>query len=130
VAAHDHYSAQPYGLTLDSQEQAVIKTFQDPRYAGYLVVSQVAKLGYLATVYSPLRSWYSHRFSTPQAEERQAQTKAFFADGEEPSGWFDRSLLAVVTNKGGATTHRLKEVGFHDVLTNDRFAVFARPAQP
>jgi hypothetical protein len=129
VAAHDYYSAQPYGLTLDPQEEAVIRTFQDPRYAGYLVVSQISKLGYLATVYSPLRSWYSHRFSTPHAEERQAQTKAFFADGQEPSGWYDRPLLAVATSGGVATIHQLKEAGFDDVLTNDRFVVLARPAQ-
>ncbi len=73
TAAWEHYSDEPNGITLYAQERAVIERFNDQRYRGYLLVSQSPKLGYLATVYSPLRSWYSHVFNTPHADVRKAE---------------------------------------------------------
>lgn len=126
TSSAEHRGAQNYGLTLDPQEHAVIETFRDPRYAGYLIVSQSEKLGYLATAYSPLRSWRSHRFSTPQAKLREAEINRFFAYGAEPSGWHDRPILAVAERDRAAAVNHLEDDGFHPVLTNERFVILAR----
>lgn len=126
TSSAEHRGAQHYGLTLDPQERAVIETFRDPRYAGYLIVSQSAKLGYLATVYSPLRSWCSHQFSTPHAELREAEIDGFFAYGAEPSGWHGRPILAVAERGRAAAVNPLKDDEFHPALTNDRFVILAR----
>jgi hypothetical protein len=124
----EHRRADSPGLTLDEQEQEVLKAFQDPRYAGFLVISQDRKLGYLATVYSPLRSWCSHRFSTPHRDLRQAEIDRFFDDGTEPPGWSGRSLLAVVArDQPAATVRRLTQSGFYDIKTNEHFVLLARP---
>ncbi len=127
VAAHDHHSPDPFALTLTPDQQAVISAFEDPRYAGYLVVSQSAKLGYLATVYSPLRSWYSHRFSTPHATERRDQVKAFFAGGAEPRSWHDRPVLVVMERGGAAASKQIANAGFWTMQTTGQFVVLARP---
>jgi hypothetical protein len=128
TSAAEHHGAQHSGFTLDPQERAVIEMFRDPRYAGYLVVSQSAKLGYFATVYSPLRSWCSHRFSTLHAKLREVEIDRFFAYGAEPGGWDDRPILAVAERGRVAPANPLKDDGFHPVLTNDRFVILARAA--
>jgi hypothetical protein len=126
TAVSEHYSGRPSGLTLDVQERAVIERLGDGRYGGYLLVSQSQKLGYLATVYSPLRSWYSHAFNTPYAAQRKAELDTFFATGEEPRAWSGRPLLAVVPRQETATAQRLEAVGFGAILVNDGFVLLAR----
>jgi hypothetical protein len=114
-----------YGLTLNTAEQAVIEQFREPRYAGYLVVSESPKLGYLATVYSPLRSWRSHEFNTPYAELRKNDLDRFFADGSEPNAWHNRPVMAVIQQQE-ATTKLLNAAGFRTILSNGQFRVLAR----
>jgi hypothetical protein len=114
-----------YGWKLDGSERAVLEEFNDPRVNGYLVVSQSARLGYLATAYSPLRSWYSHNLVTPFAALRQEELTRFFAEGTEPIQWQSRSLLAVVMEDEAAAT-QLKSAGFSTLLTNGPFTVLAR----
>ena len=114
-----------YGQTLDMEEWAIIEKFREPRFAGYLVVSQSPKLGYLATVYSPLRSWYSHAYNTPHSELRRKELDRFFDDGSEPSAWHNRPLLAVI-EQDEAATMRLEATGFRTILSGERFRLLAR----
>jgi hypothetical protein len=130
TAAWEHYSKDPNGITLDAQEHAVIERLGDQRYRGYLLVSESPKLGYLATVYSPLRSWYSHAFNTPYAAQRKAELDTFFATGEEPRAWSGRPLLAVALGQELATAQRLEAAGFGAILVNDSFVLLARDARP
>ena len=126
AAMWEHYSNEPNGITLDAQERAVLGRLQDPHYRGYLLVSESPKLGYLATVYSPLRAWYSHVFNTPHAKLRNAELADFFANGSEPDAWRGRPLLAVVLRQEPAIAERLETAGFTAVMTNDEFLVLAR----
>src|SRR5207302_7200411 len=96
AAMWEHYSNEPNGIALDAPERAVLASLQDPHYRGYLLVSQSPKLGYLATVYSPLRAWYSHISHTPQAKHRKTELTAFSATGTEPEAWRGRPLVAAV----------------------------------
>jgi len=126
AAMWEHYSNEPNGIALDAQERAVLGSLQDSHYRGYLLVSQSPKLGYLATVYSPLRAWYSHIFNTPHAKLRKAELADFFANGSEPEAWRGRPLLAVVLRQEPVIAERLETAGFSAVLTNDEFLVLAR----
>jgi hypothetical protein len=128
AALWEHYSNEPNGITLDAQERAALESMGDQRFRGYLLVSQSPKLGYLATVYSPLRSWYSHVFNTPQAKQRKAELADFFANGTEPEAWRDRPLLAVVLGQETVIAERLETAGFTSVMSNDAFRVLARPS--
>jgi hypothetical protein len=114
-----------YGIALDTEEWAIIEKFREPRLKGYLVVSQREELGYLATVYSPLRSWYSHPFNTPYSHFRGTELNRFFSDGSEPSAWHNRHLLAVIW-QDEATKTRLEATGFSTILSGERFRVLAR----
>lgn len=126
AALWEHYSNEPNGITLDAPERAVLETMGDQRFRGYLLVSQSPKLGYLATVYSPLRSWYSHVFNTPHAKQHKAELADFFATGSEPEAWRGRPLLAVVLRQEQAIAERLETAGFSTVVSNDAFLVLAR----
>ena len=44
-------------------------------------------LGYMATVYTPLRAWYSHRRQTPAAALRRQRLEAFATRGILPAEW-------------------------------------------
>jgi hypothetical protein len=114
-----------YGLTLDKEEWAIIEKFCEPRFAGYLVLSQSPKLGYLTTVYSPLRSWSSHPYNTPYSGLRKEELNHFFADGLEPRAWHNRPLLAVIL-QDETTTTRLEATGFRTILSGERFGVLVR----
>jgi hypothetical protein len=121
----EHRGNYSYGQTLDTEEWAIIEIFRKPRYAGYLVVSQSPKLGYLATVYSPLRSWYSHALNVPYTWSRKEELDRFFANGSEPSAWRNRSLL-VVKQHDEATTTRFEASGFRTILSGEQFTVLTR----
>jgi hypothetical protein len=128
AALWEHYSNEPNGITLDAQERAALESMGDQRFRGYLLVSQSPKLGYLATVYSPLRSWYSHVFNTPHAKLRKAEVEDFFASGSELEAWRDRPLLAVLLGQEAVIAERLETAGFSAVMSNDAFLVLARPS--
>lgn len=74
---------------------AVLQELQRPDYAGHLVVSTDLEVGYLATVYSPLRSWRSHGASTPDVGRREAEIEAWLTKGEEPPEWRQRPTVFV-----------------------------------
>jgi len=60
-----------------------------------LVVSDDRQLMYLATVYTPLRSWVSHSANTPFADRRKAEMKWYLDEGVEPIEWQERNLVLI-----------------------------------
>jgi hypothetical protein len=63
---------------------------------GSVVAAQTRKLGFLTTVYTPLRSWYAHHLVTPYAEARAEELRRYFAAGSVPPAWRDLSVLVVM----------------------------------
>jgi hypothetical protein len=63
---------------------------------GAVVAAQTRKLGFLTTVYTPLRSWYAHHLVTPYAEARAEELRRYFAAGSVPPAWRDLSVLVVM----------------------------------
>jgi hypothetical protein len=123
------FRAHDEEILLDSREREVLVELSSSELRGHLLISQDEKIGYLATVYTPLRSWYSHIFNTPYAASHRAKLSGFFERGDEPSPWRGRPLVAVVAREGGEALHdRLLRRGFHDRFANDRFLLLARDA--
>jgi hypothetical protein len=116
-------------ISLDPREREVFVELSSSELRRHLLISQDEKIGYLATVYTPLRSWYSHMFNTPYAANRRAELSSFFERGNEPAPWRLRPLAVVLTRTGGEALHdRLLRRGFHDRFANDRFFLLARDA--
>jgi hypothetical protein len=58
-------------------------------------------LGYLATVYTPVRAWAAHRFNTPRSAQREREVKEFLEEGTAQKQWEDRRII-VITGRGEA----------------------------
>ena len=82
--------------TLSRTQKKVIDSLNDPRFAGYMVVTPDRTLGYLTTVYTPLRSWYSHRDRTPVSELRRQRLEAFETRQMTPGEWLWDDVVFVL----------------------------------
>lgn len=89
-------SGAPRPESLTRIERQVLAALDDPRFAGYLVATPEAPLGYLATVYTPLDSWYSHRAETPAAALRRQRLETFAGEGQMPSEWLWEDVVVVL----------------------------------
>ena len=87
---------------------------------GSVVAAQTRKLGYLTTVYTPLRSWYAHHLVTPHAEARAEELRRFFATGAAPPAWRELPLLVVMFRQEADSRRGWGE----PVYANGGFAVF------
>ncbi len=77
-------STQNPTLFLSPDEVDLYKELNKEEYRGRLVVSADIKAGYRLTVYTPLRSWYSHMFNTPDNEQCLKQIRLLAAEGIVP----------------------------------------------
>lgn len=84
---HDNY--------LGKDMQSVFHFINDNKFTEYYVVSQDLKLGYWLTAYTPLRSWLSHTFNTPDAEEKKTALLRFYKEGILHSEWKNSKVLFV-----------------------------------
>lgn len=107
-------------IYLHPAERDVLAYLASDGPPGSLVVAQTRKLGYLTTVYTPLRTWYAHHTGTPHAETRAAELGRFFATGEAPAAWRDRPRL-IVTFRTEAEARR---AWGEPVYANAGFVVF------
>ena len=85
---------RPEALT--RTQKKVLDALGDPRFEGYMVVTPDAPIGYLATVYTPLRSWYSHRDRTLAAELRRQRLEAFEKRQMTPAEWLWDDVVFVL----------------------------------
>jgi len=105
--------SDPNAVLLNDGSVAVFHRLAEPDMHDRLVLSEYPMIGYLVTVYVPLRSWLSHRFNTPDANARKAELQTFFATGQLIDAWKVRKLVAVVDNVADpGAVHRLEATGF------------------
>jgi hypothetical protein len=117
----------PPGLHLSPERQQVLALMNRPQHARALVLSSDHWIGYLATVYSPLRSWASHAHNTPGYAQRMQELRRFFEQGALQPAWQDRPLVAVViANHERAWQKNLRRAGLRLVLRNAQYSVYAR----
>jgi hypothetical protein len=70
----------------------------EPANKRYLILSQDPLIGSLATVYTPLRSWLSHKPMTPEGEKRARELNNLFNEGLFIDVWSKLPLL-IIYNK-------------------------------
>ncbi|HKY95802.1 MAG TPA: hypothetical protein VJL84_10880, partial [Kiloniellales bacterium] len=84
-------------LYLTEDQLALFLRLNDPRLAGYTLVSDDEHLSYLALTYTPLRAWRSWLHSTPFEPERSREIARWVESGEEPAAWSNRPVVFVVS---------------------------------
>ena len=85
-----------------------------------LLLTGDVTLGYLATVYTPVRAWVAHRFNTPRSTQREREVKEFMEAGGEQKGWKGLRLI-VITARGEADRRLLLWRGMGAREVENRF---------
>ncbi|MBX6314019.1 MAG: hypothetical protein IRY99_14055 [Isosphaeraceae bacterium] len=83
------------GMKLSRDQRELLSWLNAHEHRGFLLLSQDPEIGYLATVYTPLRSWYSHWANTPMIRRRISELDRFFASGQLLPYWKRKPLLVV-----------------------------------
>jgi hypothetical protein len=81
------------------------------------------RFNYLLLTYTPLRTWNSHPFNTPDAARRHREVLDLFEKGVFLPEWSRRKLLIVVPG-GTPPAHWLAQRGARQVFRNAVFEVF------
>jgi hypothetical protein len=119
--------AHSIGFYLSDEEREVLSLMNDAAHRESLVISSDHMLGYLSTVYTPLRSWASHGYNTPNYPARVAELQAFFERGVEPPGWRARQLFIVAhAQYEPQWKANLQRSGSQFVMRNESFVVYVR----
>jgi hypothetical protein len=88
--------AAPYlGMRLENPGMDLLAWLNRSENLHSVVASQDDSVGYLVTVYTPLRSWQSHYYNTPFTDQRHAELHAFFDNGRPPAIWQRLPMLIV-----------------------------------
>ena len=120
-------SALGFGLT--KEELQVLHAMNDSANRGFVVVSADPILGYLTTVYSPLRSWRSHPANTPESERRDEELHQFF-NGERAVAEWDRLPVLFVFKQEQPWRERMSLLRGNEsetALQNSAYVVIRRP---
>jgi hypothetical protein len=99
-----------FGLTAD--HKALFDWMNRPENGRAVVLSEDETVGYLLTVYTPLRSWRSHYANTPWNRQRLDELRAFFRSGAMIDVWRQLPMLIVFE---GSTDWRRRTAGFAPV---------------
>jgi hypothetical protein len=121
---------EPNHFLLTGDERATLARLAEPDIAGRLLIGDAWTVGYLATVYVPLRAWYSHTANTPGAAEHKADIVRFLATGSEIPAWRGRDLVVVTRVPGGHDpSETLLAAGFRRAGRYGELGVFVRDAR-
>jgi hypothetical protein len=95
------------GVMITPDRWDILMELRKPEYADALVLSRDVSiahlsrhvdLSYLATAYTPLRSWYSHWANTPYREQRGDELVALFNRGVYLDEWRRRKTVVILRN--------------------------------
>ncbi|MBF0433115.1 MAG: hypothetical protein HQK83_17685, partial [Fibrobacteria bacterium] len=97
-----------YGVFITHPQKDLFAFLNNEKYHRSLFISQEHQTNYLATVYTPLRSWVAHMFNTPDYDRKQSILNDFFVTGAHPPEWKGKQLLiAFNKNKLQQVAHTL-----------------------
>jgi hypothetical protein len=122
----------PLGVYTTADQRELLAWMDTPELRGAVVLAEQPEIGYLATVYTPLRAWHSHLFNTPHGRERRQQARAFFQDDAFLDEWRDMRILIVYDHKDGSRS-RLRVPADLEAETrfrNNRFTVVGVQPDP
>src|SRR5262249_20256250 len=111
------------GIWLTRSEKEVLGRLDAAYLRGRTVLSQNALVGYLCTVYTPLRHWASHPLKPPAFRLHRKELDDLFASGLLLESW--RSMpLAVVCSAGQSPgCESLLHLGATQVFSNRDFVI-------
>jgi hypothetical protein len=89
------------GIGLTANEVELYTWLDSKAHGPRVVVSEDDRVGYLTTVYTPLRSWRSHYANTPWSTQRLAELRQFFDSGTVIPEWRTRPTLIVFRDSTG-----------------------------
>jgi hypothetical protein len=123
------------GFRLTTDEVELLGWFNSRENEGTVVLCQDPDLGYMATVYSPLRAWASHWGNTPARRQREAEINDLFREGKFLDRWRTMRLVIVFTNESEAQEAALPPEREGPVFQNGTFTLFrlapkAAPSSP
>jgi hypothetical protein len=100
----------------------------DKRSEGALAITTDPLLGYMIPAYTPLRSWASHWYETPDYKLHAQQMERFFTDGTIMDDWTQHPTIVIApsTNRVIRTTKWI--AGGSVIHTNAAFTVYLVPA--
>jgi hypothetical protein len=117
------------GITITHAQLDLFRWLCRDENRGALLLTGDRDLGYLASVYTPLRSWIGHIFNTPDGPKHEAEIQAFLAEGRLVDAWSGKTLL-VVTDGTTTSSHSPATYPSHPTYTNDTYLVYRLdPAQ-
>ena len=85
---------RPPGLFVTADERALFAWLRRPEQRGAVLLAS-PRLAYMATAYTPLRGWYTHRYNTPDAPRRAGELAHAFATGQLPAGTEGTTFLVI-----------------------------------
>lgn len=97
-------------LYLNTEIIDVFNFLNKNEYDGYYIVSEDDDVGYLATVYTPLRSWRSHIHNTPESEKRANEIRNYFNNCVMTKQWKKDKVLYIVKKNNGIKRLCLSEL--------------------
>ncbi len=112
-------------LYKDEDTNELFNELNKPEYASSLVISNDYRAGYWVTVYTPLRSWYSHKYNTPHNTIREQQIDTFFASNKIPDQW--RNIYCtIILNRNAGGINSVKEVlkNMEETYENSTYIVY------
>jgi hypothetical protein len=90
--------SRPLGMYQTADQRELLDWLDEDERRGAVLLAEDGYIGYLATVYSPLRAWHSHLFNTPWGQERRREARAFFREGVFLEEWRGMHLLIVYSD--------------------------------
>ena len=89
-------------ITTDTKE--VFSYLHTTSSANDLLIGNAPLINYMANVYSPVNTWVSHPYNTPNREKRIQEMNQFLQTGIRPAEWINRRLILVLTKKANPLT--------------------------
>ena len=85
----------------DADLEKLFSELNRPEYRSSLVISNDFRISYWTTVYTPLRSWYSHDFNTPHNMVRGLDVNLFYKKGIVSENWKGRRCVIILNKQKG-----------------------------
>lgn len=124
------FRAEPLGITLTDEMSRALALMNAPSFHGSLLISEDKTIGYLATVYTPLRSWRSHKYNTPFIKRRDEELRRFFVSGFEAPKWQGQPIIVLrIKGEDSEDSFLAEQFGFHLVFDGASYSMYARPGQ-
>jgi hypothetical protein len=88
-----------------------------------LITSDPHDVGFLASVYTPVRAWFGHGMHTPDFKTRQQEVATYLEEGKVLDAWRGKTLL-VTLDRSFPEPRWLSATGAQPVYENPGYRVF------